>query len=77
MLQSSDVNLKKLIKTASKNFIQFLCDCFLNVVNGNVAINKKLIETHKKIISKNIIKTNRFEGKEKNFLQRIRIVENG
>ena len=39
---------KKLIETASKNFIQFLCECFLNVVNGNVAVNKKLIETHKK-----------------------------
>ena len=35
---------KKLIKTASKNFVQFLCECFLNVVNGNVAINKKLID---------------------------------
>ena len=32
--------LKKLIKTASKNFIRFFCECFLNVVNGNVAINK-------------------------------------
>ena len=52
MLQSSDINLKKLIKTSSKNFIQFLCECFLNVVNGNVAINKKLIETQEKSFRK-------------------------
>ena len=48
MLQVSDIDLKKLIKTASKNFVQFLCECFLNVVNGDVAINKKLIEVHEK-----------------------------
>ena len=51
VLQSNDSNLKKLIKTA-KNFIQFLCECFVNVVNGNVAINKKLIETHKESFRK-------------------------
>ena len=52
MLQSSDINLKKLIKTASKNFIRFLCECFLNVVNGNVEINKTLIENHEKSFRK-------------------------
>ena len=52
MLQSSDINLKKLMKTASKNFIRFLCECFLNVVNGNVEIIKKLIENHKKSFRK-------------------------
>ena len=76
MLQSSDINFKKLIKTASKNFIGFLCECFFNVVNGNVEINKKANRKSRKIISKNIIQTNRFEGKEKNSWQRIRTVKN-
>ena len=66
MLQVSDIDLKKLIKAASENFVQFLCECFLNVVNGNVAIIKKTNRSSRKIISKNIIQTKRFEGKEKN-----------
>ena len=76
MLQSSDIYLKELIKTASKNFIRFLCECFLNVVNGNVEINKKANQKSRKIISKNINQTNRFEGKETNSWQRIRTVKN-
>ena len=75
-LQVSDIDLKKLIKAASKNFVQFLCECFLNVVNGNVAINKKTNRSSQKIISKNLIQTNSFEGKEKNSWQRIRTVKN-
>ena len=66
MLQSSDINLKKLIKTASKNFIKFLCECFLNVVNGNVAINKKLIETHEKSFRKIISKQTGLKEKKRN-----------
>ena len=56
ILQSSDINLKKMIKTASKKCFQFLCECFLNVVNGNVAINKKLVETHEKAFQKTLSK---------------------
>ena len=67
MLQSIDINLKKLIKTASKNFIQFLCECFLNVVNGNVAINKKLVETHKKSFRKIISKRTGLKEKKRIF----------
>ena len=56
MLQVSDIKLIKLIKSATQNFIYFLCKCFLNVVNGNVPIQKTLIEieesTFRKILSK-------------------------
>ena len=65
MLQSSDSNLKKLIKTASKNFIQFLCGYFLNVVNGNVAINKKVIETHEKSFRKILSKQTGLKEKKR------------
>ena len=65
MLQSSDSNLKKLIKTASKNLIQFLCECVFNVVNGIVAINKKLIETHKKSFRKILSKQTGLKEKKR------------
>ena len=67
MLQSSDINLKKMIKTASKNFIRFLCDCFLNVVNGNVEINKKLIENHEKSFRKILSKQTGLREKKRIF----------
>ena len=44
MLQVSDIDLKKLIKAASEKVVQFICECFLNVVNGNVPISKTFIE---------------------------------
>ena len=67
MLQSSDINLKKLMKTASENFIQFLCECFLNVVNSNVAINNKLIETHEKSFQKILSKQTGSKEKKRIF----------
>ena len=57
--------LKKMMKTASKNFIQFICECFLNVVDGNVAINKKLIETHEKSFQKILSKQTGLKEKER------------
>ena len=57
--------LKKLIKTASKNFTQFLCECSLNVVNGNVAINKKLIETQEKSFRKIVSKQTGLKEKKR------------
>ena len=65
MLQVSAIDLKKLIKTASKNFVQFLCECFLNVVNGNVAINKKLIEAHEKSFRKILSKQTGLKEKKR------------
>ena len=65
MLQSSDINLKKLIKTASKNFIRFLCECFLNVINGNVEIYKKLIENHEKSFRKILSKLTSLREKKR------------
>ena len=50
MLQLSDIKLKMLKKSATKKFIYFLCECFLNVINGNVPIKEIL--------------TGKFEGKK-------------
>ena len=57
--------LKKLIKTTSKNFTQFRCECSLNVVNGNVAINKKLIETQEKSFRKIVSKQTGLKEKKR------------
>ena len=67
MFQSSNINLKKLMKTASKNFIQFLCECFLNVVNGIVTIIKKLIGTHERSIRKTVSKRTCLKEKKRIF----------
>ena len=56
MLETSDIKSKELIKSAPNSFINFLCECLLNVVNGNVHVKKTLIHGHensfKKLLSK-------------------------
>ena len=46
MLDTSDSNIKKIMKTAPNNFIKFLCECLLNIVNGNVPVNKTKLECY-------------------------------
>ena len=43
MLELSDSNFRKFLKEASKSFINILCECLLNVINGNVPVNKQLL----------------------------------
>ena len=64
---------KKPIKTASKIFIQSLCECFLNVVNGNVAINKTTNWNSQKILSKQtgLKKKRRILGTESELLKTV------
>ena len=38
--------LKKFIKKSSNKFIKFLCECFLNVINGNAPTDKSLLENY-------------------------------
>ena len=45
MLELSDSNFRKFLKEAPNSFINFLCECLLNVIDGNVPVNKQL---HKK-----------------------------
>ena len=44
MLDTSDSRVGKIIKTAPNKFINFLCECLLNIVNGNVPVNKTKLE---------------------------------
>ena len=43
MLELSDSNLRKFLE-APNSFINFLCKCLLNVINGNVPVNKQLLK---------------------------------
>ena len=56
MLETSDIKSKELIESAPNSFINFLCECLLNVVNGNVPVKKTLKQGHensfKKLLSK-------------------------
>ena len=44
MLELSDSNFRKFLKEAPNSFINFLCECLLNVINGNVPVNKQILK---------------------------------
>ena len=56
MLELSDSNIRKFLKEAPNSFINFLCECLLNVINGNVPVNKQLVtkqeDSFKQLLSK-------------------------
>ena len=74
MVQVSNIKLKKLIKSATKKLIHFLCECFLNVVNGNVPISKNLIETEE-ISFRTILFKQRSLMAKKNFVREIELIK--
>ena len=43
MLELSDSNIREFLKEAPNSFINFLSECLLNVINGNVPVNKQLL----------------------------------
>ena len=63
MLETSDIKSKELIKSAPNSFNSFLCECLLNVVNGNVPVKETLIQgqenSFKKLLSKQTSLTNK------------------
>ena len=44
MLELSESNFRKFVKEASNSFINFRCECLLNVINGNVPVKKQLLK---------------------------------
>ena len=46
MLELADINFRKFLKEAPKSFKNILCECLLNVINGNVPVNKQLLKNH-------------------------------
>ena len=75
MLQVSDIKLKRLIKSATKKFIYFLCECFLNVVDGNVPIKNNLIETEESSFRKILSKQTSLKVKKKIFVRETELLK--
>ena len=71
---TTNIKLKKLIKSATKKFIYFLCECFLNVVNGNVPIKKNSIETEECSFRKILTKQTSLKAK-KIFVREIELLK--
>ena len=44
MLELSEINFREFLKEAPNSFINFLCECLLNVINGNVPDRKQLLK---------------------------------
>ena len=44
MLEQSVSNFRKFLKGAPKSFVNFLRDCLLNVINGNVPVKMQLVK---------------------------------
>ena len=74
-LQVSDIDLKKLMKAASKKIVHFLYECFLNVVNGNVPISKTLIENQKTSFIKILSKKASLKEKKKIFVRELELLK--
>ena len=43
MLEPPESNFRKFLKQAPNSFKNFLCECLLNMINGNVPVNNQLL----------------------------------
>ena len=48
LLNISDTKLKEKIERTPNHFNKFLCECLLNIVNGNVPIRKSFVQVYEK-----------------------------
>ena len=64
MLEQSESNLRKFLKQAPNSFIKFLCECLLNVTNGNVPVNKQLLKNQEKSFQQLLSKEISLEEKQ-------------
>ena len=72
MLELSESNFRKLLKEAPNSFLKFQGECLLNVINGNVPVNKQLLNKSRGLISAFIIKGNKSKEKANYFGEKIR-----
>ena len=69
MLETSDIKSKELIKSERNSFINFVCECLLNVVNGNVPVKKTLIQGHENSFYKLLFKQTSLKIKRQIFAE--------
>ena len=75
LLERSDTKLKQKIERAPNHFIKFLCDCLLNIVNGNVPIRKNFVEGYEKSFRKLLSRQTSLKEKRQLFLRETDIVK--
>ena len=47
VLDLSESRFRKFLKEAPNSFINFLCECLVNLINGNVPVNNQLLKNQK------------------------------
>ena len=57
-------SFKAVITTLTNSFINFLCECLLNVINGNVPANKQLLKNQEKSLQQLLSKKTSLEKKQ-------------
>ena len=62
-LELPESNFRKFLKQAPNNFINFLCECLLNMINCNVPVNKKLLKNQEKTFQQILSKKTSLEKK--------------
>ena len=75
LLDISDTKLKENIERAPNKFIKFLCECFLNIVNGNVPIRKSVVEGYEKSFRKLLSRQTSLKEKRQLFASEIDLVK--
>ena len=63
MLELPEGNFRKFLKQAPNSFINFLCECLLNVINGNVPVNKQILKNQEKSFQQLLSKKTSLEKK--------------
>ena len=75
LLEISDTKLKEKIERAPNHFIKFLCECLLNIVNGNVPIRKSFVEGYEKSIKKLLSRQTSLKEKRQLFARETDLVK--
>ena len=75
LLDISDTKLKEKVERAPHNFIKFLCECLLNIVNGNVPIRKNVVEGYEKSFRKLLSRQSSLKEKRQLFARETDLVK--
>ena len=75
LLKISDTKLKEKIERTPNHFIKFLCECLLNIVNGNVPIRKSFVEVYEKYLRKLLSRQTSLKEKKQIFARETDLVK--
>ena len=75
MLELSDSNFRKFLKEAPNSFINFLCECLLSVINGNVPVNKQLLKNQEDSFQQLLSKETSLKRKRFNLTKKSQLIK--